>query len=234
VLPFTCCQAFIAQSVRRRIFDLEVRGSYPVGARIFAFLLSFLFFFLYIQMFFYTIMKLFITLFENVNKSRTSAGRLSLKSSHSKIGQRNCTTEPRNMKEQIFAEDYRSVYTHTGQLWHYVTLSLASHRYICTCKPWHEGLMYQQHWQVNQNSWDKLRDRNVTSTISQNIWCHFHKINQIAIGDGEGVRVTTAEEQQRKRTKKSHDKMRATDTATLPRTKRCIMIGGSNSTDILL
>jgi hypothetical protein len=29
-------------------------------------------------MFFYTITKLFITLLENVNKSRTSAGRLSL------------------------------------------------------------------------------------------------------------------------------------------------------------
>jgi hypothetical protein len=29
-------------------------------------------------MFFYTIMKLFITLLEDVNKSRTSAGRLSL------------------------------------------------------------------------------------------------------------------------------------------------------------
>jgi hypothetical protein len=37
-----------------------------------------LFFFYYIQMFFCTIMNIFITLFENVNKSCTSAGRLSL------------------------------------------------------------------------------------------------------------------------------------------------------------
>jgi hypothetical protein len=40
----TCSQAVIAQSVRRRIFVLEVRGLYPVGARTFAFLLCFLFF----------------------------------------------------------------------------------------------------------------------------------------------------------------------------------------------
>jgi hypothetical protein len=77
LLPCTCSQAFIAQSVRRRIFYVEVRGSYPVGARNFLFLLSFLLF-LYIQMFFYTIMKLFVTLLQNVNRSRTSAGRLSL------------------------------------------------------------------------------------------------------------------------------------------------------------
>jgi hypothetical protein len=77
LLSLNCSQAFIAQSVRRRIFYPDVRGSYPVDARIFAFLLSFLFF-LYIQMFFYTIMKLFITLLENLNKSRTSAGKLSL------------------------------------------------------------------------------------------------------------------------------------------------------------
>jgi cyanate permease len=76
LLPITCSQALIAQSVRRRIFYLEVRRPYPVGTRMFAFLLSFLFF-LYIQMFFYTIMKLFMTLLENVNKSQTSAGRLS-------------------------------------------------------------------------------------------------------------------------------------------------------------
>jgi hypothetical protein len=44
LLPSTCSQAFIAQLVRLWIFDPEVRGSYPVGARIFAFLLSFLFF----------------------------------------------------------------------------------------------------------------------------------------------------------------------------------------------
>jgi hypothetical protein len=43
LLSNTCSQAAIAQSVRRRIFDPEVWGSYPVGARIFAFL-PFLFF----------------------------------------------------------------------------------------------------------------------------------------------------------------------------------------------
>jgi hypothetical protein len=75
LLSLNCSQAFITQSVRRQIFYPDVRGSYPVGARIFAFVLSL---FLYIQMFFYTIMKLFITLLENVNKSRTSAGRFSL------------------------------------------------------------------------------------------------------------------------------------------------------------
>jgi hypothetical protein len=35
-------------------------------------------------MFFYTIMTLFITLIENVNKSRTSAGRLSLNATKEK------------------------------------------------------------------------------------------------------------------------------------------------------
>jgi hypothetical protein len=44
VLSATCSQAVIAQSVRRRIFYPEVRGSYPVGARIFAVSLCFLFF----------------------------------------------------------------------------------------------------------------------------------------------------------------------------------------------
>jgi hypothetical protein len=78
LLSLNCSQAFIAQSVRRRIFYPDVRRSYPVGARLFAF--CFLFsFFLYIQMFFYTVMKIFISLLENVNKSRTSADRLSLK-----------------------------------------------------------------------------------------------------------------------------------------------------------
>jgi hypothetical protein len=38
----------------------------------------FIIFFLYIQMFFYTIIKLLISLLAIVNKSRTSAGRLSL------------------------------------------------------------------------------------------------------------------------------------------------------------
>jgi hypothetical protein len=36
---------------------------------------KFLAFFFYIQTFFYTIMNLFITLLENVNKSRTSANQ---------------------------------------------------------------------------------------------------------------------------------------------------------------
>jgi hypothetical protein len=36
----------------------------------------------YIQMFFYAIMNIFITLLENVNKSCTSAGSLSLKTKH--------------------------------------------------------------------------------------------------------------------------------------------------------
>jgi hypothetical protein len=44
VMSTTCSQAVIAQSVRRQIFDPEVRVSYTVGARIFAFLLCFLFF----------------------------------------------------------------------------------------------------------------------------------------------------------------------------------------------
>jgi hypothetical protein len=44
----------------------------------FPFFISFLPFF-YIQTFFYTIMDLFITLLENVNKSRTSANNVSLK-----------------------------------------------------------------------------------------------------------------------------------------------------------
>jgi hypothetical protein len=43
LLSLNPSQAIIAQSVRRRIFYPDVRGSYPVGARIFAFLLSFLF-----------------------------------------------------------------------------------------------------------------------------------------------------------------------------------------------
>jgi hypothetical protein len=51
------------------LFNQEIAGSNP-GQR-------FLFLF-YIQMFFYTIMKLFITLLENVKKSRTSTGSLSL------------------------------------------------------------------------------------------------------------------------------------------------------------
>jgi hypothetical protein len=45
LLSLNCSQAFIAQSVRRRIFYPDVRGSYPVGTWMFAFLLSFLFFF---------------------------------------------------------------------------------------------------------------------------------------------------------------------------------------------
>jgi hypothetical protein len=44
VLSVTCSQAVFAQSVKRRIFDPEVRGSYPVGARSFAFCFVFSFF----------------------------------------------------------------------------------------------------------------------------------------------------------------------------------------------
>jgi hypothetical protein len=40
-----------------------------------------IFFLLYIQTFFYTDMNIFITLLENVNKSRTSANNLSLTNS---------------------------------------------------------------------------------------------------------------------------------------------------------
>jgi hypothetical protein len=81
LLSLNCSQAFITQSVRRRIFYPDLRRSYPVTSapEFFAFFLFF-FFFLYIQMFFYTIMERFITLLQNVNKSRTSAGRLSLTS----------------------------------------------------------------------------------------------------------------------------------------------------------
>jgi hypothetical protein len=46
---------------------------------------KFLAFFFYIQTFLYTIMNLFITLLENVNKSRTSANNVSL-------NVRNCRT----------------------------------------------------------------------------------------------------------------------------------------------
>jgi hypothetical protein len=44
----------------------------------FSFFSAFLVCFFYIQTFFYTIMNLFITLLENVNKSRTSASNVSL------------------------------------------------------------------------------------------------------------------------------------------------------------
>jgi hypothetical protein len=39
LLSLNCSQAFIAQSVRRRIFDQDVRGSYSIDARIFAVML---------------------------------------------------------------------------------------------------------------------------------------------------------------------------------------------------
>jgi hypothetical protein len=45
VLSGTYNQAVIAQSVRRQIFDPEVRGSYPVGAQIFCFFALFSLFF---------------------------------------------------------------------------------------------------------------------------------------------------------------------------------------------
>jgi hypothetical protein len=44
LLSLNYSQAFIAQSVTRWIFDPDVRGLYPVSARIFAFLLSCIFF----------------------------------------------------------------------------------------------------------------------------------------------------------------------------------------------
>jgi hypothetical protein len=76
-LSVTCSQAVTAQSVRRQIF--WSRGLRIVSRRRPNFCLFALFsLFLYIQMFCYTIMKLFITLLENVNKSRTSARRLCL------------------------------------------------------------------------------------------------------------------------------------------------------------
>jgi hypothetical protein len=56
---------------KRLWFESRRRKFFPV------FLLCFLFF--YIQMFFYSIMRIFITLLENVNKSCTSASSLSLK-----------------------------------------------------------------------------------------------------------------------------------------------------------
>jgi hypothetical protein len=60
-------------------FFRDSRGPRIVSRRAPEFLLlCFVFSFLYIQMLCYTIMKLFITLLENVNKSRTSAGNLSL------------------------------------------------------------------------------------------------------------------------------------------------------------
>jgi hypothetical protein len=55
----------------------------------FPFFHNFLAFF-YIQTFFYTIMNLFITLLENVNKSRTSANNVSLNT---------CT---RNIRQDIY------------------------------------------------------------------------------------------------------------------------------------
>jgi hypothetical protein len=69
----------VARWTRELIFNLEIARSNP-GLRIFlSFFLLFFLFFLDIQMFFYSIMKHFITLLENVNKSRTSAGSRSLK-----------------------------------------------------------------------------------------------------------------------------------------------------------
>jgi hypothetical protein len=68
----------VVQWVRVFLFNQEIAGSNPGGARLFLFILFSFFSFFYIQMFFYTIMKIFIALLENINKSRASAGRLSL------------------------------------------------------------------------------------------------------------------------------------------------------------
>jgi hypothetical protein len=101
LLSLNCSQAFTAQSVRRRIFYLDVRGSYPVSAQIFCFF-AFFSLFLYIQMFFYTIMKLFSTFLEIVNKSRTSAGRLSLNIYYYTVLGMSIKSQPYN----VLIEDY--------------------------------------------------------------------------------------------------------------------------------
>jgi hypothetical protein len=67
---------------------------YSLNLPYFPFVHKFLAFF-YIQMFFYTIMNLFITLLENVNKSRTSANNVSFKS-----------VLKRAVRLQILAHDY--------------------------------------------------------------------------------------------------------------------------------
>jgi hypothetical protein len=77
ILWLTCMPVAVAMWTRELLFNQEIAGSNP-GRRIFLSFFLFFFFFFYIQIFFYTIMKLVITLLENVNKSRTSAGSLSL------------------------------------------------------------------------------------------------------------------------------------------------------------
>jgi hypothetical protein len=67
-----------AQSVERTPFYLEVPVSNPLGGNIFPFIFFFFLNFFHIQMFFYTIINFFIILIVNVNKSRNSAGSLSL------------------------------------------------------------------------------------------------------------------------------------------------------------
>jgi hypothetical protein len=64
----------------------------------FPFLHKFLAFF-YIQTFFYTIMNLFITLLENVNKSRTSANNVSLSI--------NCIAQITTSDRQLYPEKTR-------------------------------------------------------------------------------------------------------------------------------
>jgi hypothetical protein len=70
----------VAQWTREFLVNQEIAGSNP-GRRIFFFLvlLLFLSLSLYFQMCCYTIMNISITLPENVNKSRVSAGSLSLR-----------------------------------------------------------------------------------------------------------------------------------------------------------
>jgi hypothetical protein len=65
----------LATLVERASFYPEVSaGSNPLGGNIFPLLL----FYFHIQMFCYTIMNIFIALLENVKKSRTSTGEVSL------------------------------------------------------------------------------------------------------------------------------------------------------------
>jgi hypothetical protein len=67
----------VAVALWNRVFFLRA-GSNPGGTQFFFLFFSFFSSFFYIQMFFYTIMNICIILLENVNKSRTNAGSLSL------------------------------------------------------------------------------------------------------------------------------------------------------------
>jgi hypothetical protein len=65
---------FVCKSPRRSVFFLTCSSRVRISAAPGVFFS----FFFYIQMFYYTIMKSLLSLLENVNKSRTSAGSLSL------------------------------------------------------------------------------------------------------------------------------------------------------------